>query len=103
MLNPEIEKLRKSINESLKIMSNIDLRNRVFLLMINEAARCLEENVVMGIGFPPFKGGLLRYADELGIDYIIQELNRLKELYGDRFTPSQRLTDMQSTQKTFYI
>ena len=54
--------------------------------MINEAVRCLDEGVagapgpeaanqidlgtVMGIGFPPFRGGLLHYADSLGVDRL---------------------------------
>ncbi|MGB8464043.1 MAG: 3-hydroxyacyl-CoA dehydrogenase NAD-binding domain-containing protein, partial [Terrimicrobiaceae bacterium] len=54
-----------------------ELRRRMVLLMINEAARCLEEHVVddprdvdfamiMGTGFAPFRGGPLRYADSIG-------------------------------------
>lgn len=112
--NPEVDKLRKSLNEPSKSVSDSDLRDRVFLLMINEASRCLEENIVanaasldmamvMGIGFPPFRGGLLRYADELGADYVVNGLNRLKDLYGDRFTPSKLLVDMQRDHKTFFF
>lgn len=111
--NPEVEKMRKRSDDNLKSIPDIDLRDRVFLLMINEASRCLEENVIanaasldmamiMGIGFPPFRGGLLRYADELGIDYVANGLNRLKELYGERFTPSPLLMDMQSAHKIFF-
>lgn len=112
-INPEVDKLRKSLNEPQKEVSDTDLRDRVFLLMINEASRCLEEKVVanaasldmamiMGIGFPPYRGGLLRYADELGIDYVVNGLNRLKEQYGERFAPSKLLLDMQSTHKKFF-
>lgn len=109
--NPEVEKMRKVANEN--TISDADLRERVFLSMINEASRCLEEKVVanaatldmgmiMGIGFPPFRGGLLKYADALGVDHIVNSLNRLKGLYGDRFSPSQLLLDMQKNHKTFY-
>jgi 3-hydroxyacyl-CoA dehydrogenase/enoyl-CoA hydratase/3-hydroxybutyryl-CoA epimerase len=112
-VNPEVAKLRRSLNEPAKSVDDNDIRDRVFLLMINEASRCLEERVVanaasldmamiMGIGFPPFRGGLLRYADELGIDYVVNGLNRLKGLYGDRFAPSQLLLEMQRTHKTFF-
>lgn len=113
MINPEVEKLRKSLNEKEKTVSDTDLRDRVFLIMINEASRCLEEKVVanaasldmamiMGIGFPPFKGGLLKYADELGIDYVVKQLNHLKDLYGDRFAPSKLLLEMQRVNKKFF-
>lgn len=112
-INPEVEKLVKGLNEPVKDVSDTDMRDRVFLLMINEASRCLEENVVanaasldmamiMGIGFPPFRGGLLKYADELGIDYVVNTLNRLKEQYGERFAPSKYLLDMQKSKKTFF-
>jgi 3-hydroxyacyl-CoA dehydrogenase / enoyl-CoA hydratase / 3-hydroxybutyryl-CoA epimerase len=108
--NPEVENFRKSTSSTI---TDTDLRDRVFLSMINEASRCLEEKVVanaaalemamvMGIGFPPFRGGLLKYADDLGIDYVVNGLNRLKGLYGERFTPSKLLTDMQREHKTFY-
>src|SRR5262249_17848879 len=54
---------------------------RMVLAMINEAAMILDEKIVasapeldlamiMGTGFPPFRGGLLRYADSLGLPYI---------------------------------
>ncbi len=72
---------------------------RPLYAMINEAARALEENVVekpedvdfamiMGIGFPPFRGGLLQYAQQVGIDHIVQRLDELEEKHGERFSPS---------------
>ena len=78
------------------------MRARTFLLMINEAARCLEEKVVanpdyldmaliMGIGFPPFRGGLMRYAASLGIDNVVSQLKKFQQLYGDRFAPCDYL------------
>lgn len=87
--------------------------NRAMLVMINEASRCLEEDVidnpryldmamVMGTGFPAFRGGLMRYADELGADKIVKSLNELQVVHGDRFTPSQLLLDMQKDNTTFY-
>lgn len=113
-VNPEVEQLRKKLNETSKEISVDEMRDRVFLLMINEASRCLDEKIVanpsyldmamiMGIGFPPFRGGLLRYADELGINYVVNGLNRLKGIYGERFAPCSLLLDMQRTHKTFFL
>ena len=71
--------------------------------MINEAARCIEEKVVdrpetidigmiMGTGFPPFRGGLLRYADSEGIDKIINALDKFsQEGGGIRLEPNRAL------------
>lgn len=66
-----------------------DIVKRMVYKMINEAARCLEEKVckepsdvdlgmIMGTGFPPFKAGLLRYADSVGVTKIAADLERLK-------------------------
>jgi 3-hydroxyacyl-CoA dehydrogenase/enoyl-CoA hydratase/3-hydroxybutyryl-CoA epimerase len=83
------------------------------LIMLNEAARCLEEKIVekasyldlaliMGTGFPPFRGGILRYADERGIENVVNTLNRLAEKYGERFKPSQLLLSMTKDHHSFY-
>lgn len=111
--NPEVERLRQPLRLPQTPISDADVRDRVFLLMINEASRCLEEGVVanaasldmamvMGIGFPPFRGGLLRYADERGIDEIITQLKLFKDLYGERFAPSQLLLNIQRNSQQFF-
>lgn len=111
--NPEVEKLRKGLHEPHKPVSDSEMRDRAFLLMINEASRCLEEKVVanaaaldmamiMGIGFPPFRGGLLRYADERGISDVVDNLNRFHSMYGLRFAPSPLLLEMQRSRQAFF-
>ncbi len=75
--------------------------NRVVLPMINEAIRCLEEHVctaaevdlsvVAGLGFPQSKGGILHVADEIGLDTVLAELQRLSNEFGGRFWPSPLL------------
>jgi 3-hydroxyacyl-CoA dehydrogenase len=75
--------------------------NRIILPMVNEAIRCLEEHVctaadvdlavVAGLGFPQSKGGILHYADELGLRVVLEELERLAKHYGERFWPSPLL------------
>ena len=75
---------------------------RMVLPMVNEAARCLEEKIVadagsldlamiMGTGFPPFRGGLCRWADREGVPALVSELERLAATVGDRFEPSEPL------------
>lgn len=76
--------------------------DRMVLPMVNEAARCLEEGVVrsaadldlsliFGTGFPPFRGGLCRWADQEGLGRILATLERLESSVGDRFRPSDAL------------
>lgn len=78
------------------------IADRMVLPMVNEAARCLEEEVVrtasdvdlsliFGTGFPPFRGGLCRWADQEGLPRILATLERLESSVGDRFRPSDAL------------
>ena len=83
-------------------LSDQDIFERCIFVMINEAARCLDEGIVksareldlamiMGTGFPPFRGGLCCYADSLGIDYIVERLHYFSRLFGSRFEPCKLL------------
>lgn len=87
---------------------------RMLYLMINEAARCLEEKIVdapgavdagmiFGAGFPAFRGGLLRYADSIGIPKIIDGLNQLQQKFqAPRFAPAAYLLELENKKKEFY-
>lgn len=110
--NPEVKQLLGSIPPNTQI-SEDEMRDRVMFIMINEASRCLEENIIsnpayldmaliMGIGFPPFRGGLLRYADSRGSESIVQSLVALEKTHGLRFTPSKYLLEMGQNKKSFY-
>ena len=87
--------------------------DRAILIMVNEAAKCLEESVVdnapyldmamvMGTGFPAFRGGLLRYADSEGLANIVARLTVLEEKFGERFSAAKSLLHMVEKDKTFY-
>lgn len=111
--NPEVASLRKQTDVKSIVLSDDEMRDRVFLQMVNESARCLEENIIenpayldmaliMGIGFPPFRGGLLKYADTIGADAIVERLKGLQRKCGDRFAPCKLLLDMQRDHKRFF-
>jgi len=81
--------------------------------MINEAVLILDEKIVasageldlamiMGTGFPPFRGGLLRYADALGVPYILARLDELSSRVGPRFRPNEPLKRLASRDGKFY-
>lgn len=110
VFNPEIANLVKTSGSTIP---EIEMSDRVMLGMVNEAARCLEENIIkrpdyldmaliMGTGFPPFRGGLLKYADGLGIGYVVDHLEQFKQKYGMRFAPCPLLVEMKKANKTFY-
>ncbi|HEX2059770.1 MAG TPA: 3-hydroxyacyl-CoA dehydrogenase NAD-binding domain-containing protein [Thermoanaerobaculia bacterium] len=86
---------------------------RMLLAMINEASLILDEKIVatageldlamiMGTGFPPFRGGLLRYADSLGLPYIVSRLDELSSRAGKRFTPNAPLVRLAERDGKFY-
>jgi 3-hydroxyacyl-CoA dehydrogenase/enoyl-CoA hydratase/3-hydroxybutyryl-CoA epimerase len=90
-----------------------DIQHRAVFVMINEAARILEDGIVatpgdvdlgmiMGTGFPPFRGGLLRYADKVGLASIVQELERYRTQYGERFEPAPLLLRKAQAGEKFY-
>jgi len=91
-----------------------EIVDRCILPMINEAARCLEEKIVesasevdlgmiMGTGFSPWRGGLLRYADSLGLNEAIKRLQIYESKVSKRFTPSSALRDRATNEGRFYV
>ena len=95
------------------LLTDEDILDRGMLNMVNEAARVLEEKIVsgpqeldlamiMGTGFPPFRGGLLRWADSRGIAGIRDRLNELSERYGERFTPAPLVEELADKGGSFY-
>lgn len=112
-VNPEIQQLLHQIKTEKHEISEQDILDRVIFSMVNESARCLDEKVVkrvsdldmaliLGIGFPPFRGGLLRYADERRIPEVIKRLQQFEKEYGTRFEVSPYLMEMENQHKTFY-
>jgi 3-hydroxyacyl-CoA dehydrogenase / enoyl-CoA hydratase / 3-hydroxybutyryl-CoA epimerase len=115
-VNSQVEKIVNTfrLNHSQHhFVSQKEALDRLMLIMVNEAARCVEEKIVanhkyldmamiMGTGFPPFRGGILRYADSLGIDYVTLNLNNLSHKFGERFQPAPLLLKMAENNETFY-
>jgi 3-hydroxyacyl-CoA dehydrogenase len=90
-----------------------EIEARLVFSMVNEAALCLAEEVVsapskldlamlFGTGFPPFRGGLLRYADSLGLARVLAALEDLASRRGTRFQPAPLLRDMARSGARFH-
>ena len=58
--------------------------------------------MIMGTGFPPFRGGLLRYADSLGLPYIQARLDDLSRKHGRRFIATASLRRLAERGGRFY-
>ena len=89
-----------------------ELTHRLMFLMVNEAARCVEEGVVgspedadygmiLGTGFAPFRGGPLRFAEHFGLKEIVEELERLART-EKKFTPCEILKKHARDGTKFY-
>ena len=98
--DPDLEAILKELRGGRKPAEAFSV-NRLILPMVNEAIRCLEEHVctaadvdlavIAGLGYPQSGGGILHYADELGLDVVQAELERLTSAFGERFWPSPLL------------
>ena len=89
-----------------------EITDRLFLPMLLEATLVLEEGIVrepadvdmgliLGIGFPPFRGGLLRWADSVGAGALLKKLEAYHSL-GKRFEPTETLKRQASQGEGFY-
>jgi 3-hydroxyacyl-CoA dehydrogenase / enoyl-CoA hydratase / 3-hydroxybutyryl-CoA epimerase len=95
-------------------MDETTIQMRVFLPMINEAANILDEKIVdsaatvdlgliFGIGFPPFRGGLLRYADAEGLDRVVGAIeNFANHVDSKRYQLSSYLKNLSEKSQKFY-
>ena len=90
-----------------------ELKARLIMIQVVEAARCFEEGVVtdprdadvgaiLGWGFAPFTGGPLSLIDTMGAAVLVKRLDDLASRYGERFKPNRLLRDMAAKGETFY-
>ena len=86
-----------------------EITRRLVLRMVCEAFHVLEEGIaqresdvdaamVLGTGFPSFRGGPLRYAHDVGLDNVLADLDKLASTFGERFSPCRLLREMKGMQ-----
>ena len=96
-----------------KEVSEQEIVDVMLALGINEAALMMEEGIcdrpqdmdlamIYGTGFPPYRGGILRYADKWGLKNVYEKLLQLEKKYGLRFKPAKLIKQMAESGKTFY-
>lgn len=95
-------------------MTEKECIERGVFAMVNECALALHEDkivetphevdlaMIMGTGFPPFRGGLLKYADSIGTQYIVDQLEIYASKNAARLKPSNPLRSMAKTNRKFY-
>lgn len=103
--------VKESMTGNLEI-SDEDIVARMMIPMATELARCLEEGIVetaaeadmalvYGTGFPPFRGGVLRWIDQLGAAKFCAMAEGFRDL-GPLYVPPANLTDFAANNKKFY-
>jgi 3-hydroxyacyl-CoA dehydrogenase len=97
-----------------KEMPKQEIIDTMLALGINEAALMIEEGIcdrpqdmdlamIYGTGFPPYRGGILRYADKWGLKQVYEKLLELEKRYGARFAPAKLIKEMAGKEEVFYF
>ena len=106
----EVDKIIQSASRS--PAGEVDLTERLFLPMLLEATRLIEDGIVndvrdvdlgliYGIGFPPFRGGLFCWADTIGSAALVEKLKPYADL-GTRYQPTEMLLELAKSDQKFY-
>ncbi|CAN4104695.1 unnamed protein product [Withania somnifera] len=113
--DPEIKKYIEKAREMIGVtvdpkmakLSDKDIIEMIFFPVVNEACRVLAEGIavkasdldisaIMGMGFPPYRGGIVFWADTIGSKYICSRLDEWSRMYGDFFKPCSYLAERAS-------
>ncbi|MCG6659204.1 fatty acid oxidation complex subunit alpha FadB [Halomonas campisalis] len=105
--------LVKQVVKAEKKFSDDDIIARMMVPLCLETVRCLEDGIVetpaeadmaliYGIGFPPFRGGALRYIDAMGVAAFVELAEGLAEELGALYAPTDKLREMAKSNDTFY-
>jgi len=111
-LNESVYALTKQACQKVVEVSDEEIIERMMLPMMIESARCLEDKIVasatevdmgllLGLGFPPFRTGALKYADRVGLDKLVS-LSRKYQSLGNAYKVTPSMEKMATEKKTFY-
>ncbi|WP_275289049.1 fatty acid oxidation complex subunit alpha FadB [Halomonas elongata] len=105
--------LVKGVAGSGREFSDDDIIARMMTPLCLETVRCLEDGIVgtpaeadmaliYGIGFPPFRGGALRYIDAMGLEAFVAQADELAAELGALYAPTDKLREMARNGERFY-
>ena len=110
--NPDIDQHIAEVQSEARPFTEEQIVNRMMVAMCLETARCLEDKIVetaveadmglaLGIGFPPFRGGALRYIDSIGVGEFVDLADSLKDS-GELYQPTAQLRELAKSGGAFY-
>jgi 3-hydroxyacyl-CoA dehydrogenase/enoyl-CoA hydratase/3-hydroxybutyryl-CoA epimerase/enoyl-CoA isomerase len=111
-VNPGVYELIKPVISNQVDVTDEDICMRMMIPMITEASRCLEDKIVsspvevdmgllLGLGFPPFRAGALKYADSLGLKSL-EEISKKYHAIGSMYEFTPFMKGMAAENKTYY-
>jgi 3-hydroxyacyl-CoA dehydrogenase/enoyl-CoA hydratase/3-hydroxybutyryl-CoA epimerase/enoyl-CoA isomerase len=111
-VNPDVYQLIKPIVKKQIEITDEEIVMRMMIPMIIEASRCLEDTIVespvevdmgllLGLGFPPFRAGALKYVDSIGLKKLEEECQKYATL-GKLYEPTPLMKSMAAENKTYY-
>jgi len=111
--DPAFAAILDKVRHGRRAISPEEITDRLFLPMLTEASRCLSEGIVrdpsdvdmgliLGIGFPAWRGGILRWADEMGMAKVLEKLKQYERL-GERFEPTEQMRRLAAEARSFYF
>jgi 3-hydroxyacyl-CoA dehydrogenase len=114
--NAEVEQIIQEVSKKAGItrkeIPQEDMLKRMIYAMVNEAAKILDEGIaqgpaaidviwVYGYGWPAYRGGLTYYADQIGLNEIVEDLDRFSKEYDPKLEPAPLLRKLANEGKSF--
>jgi len=114
--DPEVAAIIKSVAAEMgvpqRIFTDTEILHRLLFSSVNEACRILEEGKAYrasdidvmwlhGFGFPRYRGGLMYWADGIGVKNVYAQIASWHQQYGDRWAPSRLLRELAETNTPF--
>ena len=112
LVNDEISGIIASVQGNSREFTDAEIIERMMIPMCIETALCIEDGIVdspieadmglvLGLGFPAFRGGALRYLDSFGLSKFCEIAEKYNEL-GDLYRPAQSIQDKAKANETYY-
>ncbi|PAV26278.1 3-hydroxyacyl-CoA dehydrogenase/enoyl-CoA hydratase/3-hydroxybutyryl-CoA epimerase/enoyl-CoA isomerase [Tamilnaduibacter salinus] len=112
VVDEETYELLKPVVQQQNEFTDDEIIERMMVPLCLETVRCLEDGIVdtpteadmglvYGIGFPPFRGGALRYIDDLGVEEFVRIADKYADL-GALYHPTDKLREMAKNGETFF-
>jgi 3-hydroxyacyl-CoA dehydrogenase/enoyl-CoA hydratase/3-hydroxybutyryl-CoA epimerase len=94
--------VQKQVGKTPRDVGEDEITDRLVLRMVAEAFCVVQERIaqrqsdidiamVLGTGFPDFRGGVLKYAYDTGLEIVVSRLDSLADRFGERFRPCEFL------------